>query len=104
MSSWGEVLLEVERCLYCGFCEPLCPTLHHGPHRGYGPRGRVAVIRMLAEAKLEPTPAALEAIYTCLLCRRCEAACPPGISIPDIVRKTRSLLNAGTPPRTESTG
>jgi len=95
MRAWGELLRETERCLYCGFCEPHCPTLRHGPHRGYGPRGRVTVIQLLASGAIDAAGAALEAVYTCLLCRRCEAHCPPGIGVAELVRAARALLAAG---------
>ncbi len=88
------MLREAQRCLYCGFCEPSCPTLRHGPHRGYGPRGRVTLIRLLLEGRLEATGELAASLYTCLLCRRCEQSCPSGIRVASLVRGARSLLAA----------
>ena len=93
-NPWERLLGEASRCLYCGFCEPSCPTLGHGGHRGYGPRGRVTLIRLLAEGRLEPTPAVYESLYSCLLCRRCEASCPTGIRVAWLVREARSILSS----------
>jgi len=90
-----QLLREAQRCLYCGFCEPSCPTLRHGPHRGYGPRGRVTLIRLLLEGRLEATPGMVESLYTCLLCRRCEQSCPSGVPVAALVRGARSLAAQG---------
>ncbi|MEB3860750.1 MAG: (Fe-S)-binding protein [Desulfurococcales archaeon] len=76
--------------MFCGFCEPVCPTLP-GEHRGYGPRGRVNLSLILARdgytsRELE------ESIYTCLLCGACMEVCPSKIDIVGVVRASRSLL------------
>ncbi|WP_236698145.1 (Fe-S)-binding protein [Pyrodictium occultum] len=85
---------EAEMCLYCGFCEAVCPTLSHGPHRGYGPRGRLAVAaRLLAGGRASGE--ALASIYSCLLCRACTLRCPVSIDVADIMRVVRVLYSSG---------
>ncbi len=85
---------EAAKCMYCGFCEAACPTLEHGPHRAYGPRGRVYLSRMALETgRLGGEGAA--GVYTCLLCAACVPRCPAGIDIPGLVRAVRSLVSAG---------
>ncbi|MCE4611779.1 MAG: (Fe-S)-binding protein [Desulfurococcales archaeon] len=76
--------------MYCGFCEPVCPTLPLGRHRGYGPRGRVNLARMVALDG--PTDGDYESLYTCLLCAACHTACPARIDIVGVVRAARSLI------------
>ncbi len=85
------VLEEASRCLYCGFCEALCPTRPLGPHRGFGPRGRVNIALAVARGEASFTPAVVESLYTCLLCGACELKCPARIRIVDIVRASRSI-------------
>ncbi|MET1127863.1 MAG: (Fe-S)-binding protein [Thermoproteota archaeon] len=85
---------ETSKCAYCGFCEPLCPTLSFGPHRGYGPRGRVNVVRYALEEGLL-TKEALSSLYSCILCAACVKGCPAGIDIPGVVRAARSLAHTG---------
>lgn len=86
--------VEASKCLFCGFCEPVCPTLEHGIHRGYGPRGRVyIVLNMLAHS--EATRETLAAIYSCLLCGSCVVKCPIGVDVPSIIRAARKLLGTG---------
>ncbi len=77
------------RCLGCGFCEPACPVLRHGPHRGYGPRGRVAAAAAIASGR--PTREALASVYSCLLCRACVSSCPVGLDVAWLSRAARSL-------------
>ncbi|MEB3778687.1 MAG: (Fe-S)-binding protein [Desulfurococcales archaeon] len=86
------IRLETVRCLYCGFCEPVCPTLDFGPHRGYGPRGRVNIAYMIVSEDLV-TGEGVESIYTCLVCGACNEKCPAGIDIAGVVRAVRTLLN-----------
>ncbi len=82
---------ETSKCMFCGFCEALCPTLYHGPHRGYGPRGRVNLARLIARGEASFTDSVVESMYSCLLCKACHLKCPGGIDIVGVVRATRSL-------------
>ena len=84
---------EVSKCVYCGFCEAVCPTLHAGGHRGYGPRGRINIIKKIVRDGEEPTPEALNSLYTCLLCGACDLQCPVGIRIAQAIREARPLVN-----------
>ncbi|GAB6148256.1 4Fe-4S dicluster domain-containing protein [Stetteria hydrogenophila] len=85
---------EASRCMYCGLCEPSCPTLPLGPHRGYGPRGRVYLaLAAVEEGRL--TVEGLASIYSCLLCAACTLACPAGVDVPGVVRAVRSLARTG---------
>jgi len=84
---------EVSKCVYCGFCEAVCPTLKAGSHRGHGPRGRINIIkRVLATNTVSKE--AFESIYTCLLCGACDLQCPVGIRIADAIRESRPLLRS----------
>lgn len=95
MAGLEEVLDEIRRvasaCMYCGFCEPVCPTLRHGPHRGYGPRGRVMLALRLAE-EMRASGEMTRAFYSCLLCGACRLACPAGIDAGVVSRLARAAL------------
>ncbi len=88
------ILREAEKCLYCGFCEAVCPTLPLGPHRGYGPRGRVSIAAE-AVTRGELGPEALASIYTCLTCGACTVKCPSAIPVADMVKAVRRLYASG---------
>lgn len=90
----GYLLREASRCIYCGFCEPVCPTLPPGRHRGYGPRGRVNIARMIALEGRATREDELS-IYSCLLCGACNEVCPARIDIVGVVRAARALMAGG---------
>ncbi|MEB3774819.1 MAG: (Fe-S)-binding protein [Desulfurococcales archaeon] len=77
--------------MYCGFCEPVCPTLQ-GIHRGYGPRGRVNLALMLARDGYS-SKLVEESLYTCLLCGACMEVCPARIDIVGVVRASRTVMS-----------
>ena len=89
LREWVE--REAGRCIYCGFCEPVCPTRLFG-HRGYGPRGRVNLALMVARGEAGASGEVVESLYTCLLCRACHEKCPAKIDIAGVVRGARALL------------
>jgi Fe-S oxidoreductase len=91
---------ESSKCMSCGFCEALCPTLPLGPHRAYGPRGRVRLAGIAAGGGLHSREAIM-GLYTCLLCALCVRRCPAHIDIPGLVRAARSLLMAKVSRRSE---
>ncbi len=87
-------LEEASKCLYCGFCEAVCPTLPHGPHRGYGPRGRVTIVYRLLSGK-PVTEETVASLFSCLGCRACTLRCPVSIDVAELVRVARSLYLQG---------
>ncbi len=80
--------------MYCGFCEAVCPTLPYGPHRGYGPRGRVYIARLVLGEKMA-TREALASIYSCLTCRACTLKCVVGIEVAELMKALRFLYLSG---------
>ncbi|MCE4614393.1 MAG: (Fe-S)-binding protein [Desulfurococcales archaeon] len=90
----NNILEETGKCLYCGFCEAVCPTLPFGPHRGYGPRGRVYLAREIASTG-KASGEALSSIFSCLTCGACTIKCPTRISVAGLVKKMRSLVLSG---------
>ena len=80
------------KCLYCGQCRYVCPTLRYEGWESASPRGKVKLIYGWAKGELEPTDGMIEKIYHCCGCEHCVVECPSGIDIVDLVRDARVEL------------
>lgn len=69
----------LQQCIHCGMCLPTCPTYDATKMERNGPRGRIALMRSVADGKLDVTQAFGDEMYFCLGCLACETACPAGV-------------------------
>ena len=68
----------VQQCMHCGLCLPTCPTYDATRLERHSPRGRIALMRAIADDRLAPTRTFAEEMYFCLGCLACVTACPIG--------------------------
>ncbi|CAN5576805.1 heterodisulfide reductase-related iron-sulfur binding cluster [soil metagenome] len=69
----------VQQCMHCGMCLPTCPTYDATHLERNSPRGRISLMRAIADGKMEATKTFGEEMYFCLGCLACETACPAGV-------------------------
>ena len=80
-------------CVHCGLCLPACPTYEVLNNEADSPRGRIYLMRAVAEGRLAiDSPDLPGPINRCLDCRACESACPSGVQYGGILEDMRSQL------------
>jgi glycolate oxidase iron-sulfur subunit len=90
---------DLSRCVRCGFCLQACPTFVATGLETESPRGRLYLMRALAEGVAVPTANALGHLDQCLQCRNCEAVCPSGVPYGRVMEQARArvLESKGAP-------
>jgi len=79
-------------CVHCGLCLSSCPTYRETGRETSSPRGRVYLMRGVAEGKIPLGEVVAEEAYLCLGCRACETACPSGVQYGALLEQTRAAI------------
>lgn len=94
MSSTGHLksldYSVLQQCMHCGLCLPTCPTYDATKVERNSPRGRIALMRAIADDRLEPSRAFADEMYFCLGCLACMTACPAGVNYAELFEHARA--------------
>lgn len=82
----------IRQCMHCGLCLSSCPTYAETALERNSPRGRIALIRGIAERRLPPSRTFAEEMYACLGCLACKSACPAGVDYATIFETARAEI------------
>ncbi|WP_051476702.1 FAD-binding and (Fe-S)-binding domain-containing protein [Arthrobacter sp. Br18] len=85
---------EVDRCVSCGYCEPVCPS----KDITLTPRQRIVTLRAMEQARFDGDTDLLaelekdydyESVQTCAVDGMCQTACPVDINTGSLVKRLR---------------
>lgn len=81
-------------CVHCGLCLPHCPTYQETGRESSSPRGRIYLMRGVAENRIALDDLVAGEMSFCLACRACESACPAGVRYGHLIEGMRAEIDA----------
>ncbi len=93
----GQSVDGVNQCVHCGLCLAYCPTFSELGTEMDSPRGRILLIKSLAEGRIALTDSAVRHLDLCLGCRACETACPSGVPYGQLIEAARAEIERQRP-------
>jgi glycolate oxidase iron-sulfur subunit len=87
----------VNRCVHCGLCLAYCPTFSLLGTEMDSPRGRIFLIKSLAEGRIALTDSTVQHLDLCLGCRACETVCPAGVPYGQLIEAGRAEIERQRP-------
>jgi glycolate oxidase iron-sulfur subunit len=80
----------LQQCMHCGMCLPTCPTYVETKRERNSPRGRISLMRSVADGELEVSREFADEMYYCLGCLACQTACPAGVNYAELFETARA--------------
>ncbi len=87
----------VNQCVHCGLCLAYCPTFSELGTEMDSPRGRIYLIKSLAEGRIALTDSVVEHLELCLDCRACETVCPAGVPYGRLIEAAKAEIESQRP-------
>ncbi|MGH8871507.1 MAG: (Fe-S)-binding protein [Acidimicrobiia bacterium] len=88
---------ELNACVQCGLCLPVCPTFRLTGRETASPRGRIQAMKAVHHGVLEVDGPFQGIIDFCLGCRACEPVCPGMVPYGRALEGTRAEIVAQRP-------
>ena len=89
-SKWAD-------CVHCGMCLETCPTYNVTQQEKNSPRGRVHLMKSIAEGKTTLNEQMAKPIQACIDCRACTTACPADVQVWALIEEVRGQLRQAMP-------
>jgi glycolate oxidase iron-sulfur subunit len=87
----------VNQCVHCGLCLAYCPTFAELGTEMDSPRGRIYLIKALAEGRVTLSDSVVRHLDLCLDCRACETVCPAGVPYGRLIEAARAEIERQRP-------
>ena len=91
--------VDLDSCVTCGLCLPVCPTFRLTGDETASPRGRLTAISAVARGQADVDERFDEITGFCLQCRACETVCPSLVPFGSIIESARFEAVAQVPQR-----
>jgi glycolate oxidase iron-sulfur subunit len=85
-------------CIHCGLCTASCPTYVETANENDSPRGRIYLMRAVADGRLAMGMDVRRHLALCLDCRACESACPSGVRYGTLIEPFKIAMQKSAPP------
>jgi glycolate oxidase iron-sulfur subunit len=82
----------IGKCVHCGFCLPVCPTYVLWKEEMDSPRGRIYLMKTVAEGAASINETWVSHFDACLGCMACMTACPSGVDYGKLIEATRAQI------------
>ncbi len=87
----------ISDCVHCGFCLPACPTYASWGDEMDSPRGRIDLMKGIADGAIALDDTAVSHFDACLGCMACMTACPSGVRYDVLIETTRARIETEHP-------
>ena len=88
---------ELDACVTCGLCLPVCPTFRLTGDETASPRGRLTAMTAVADGVAEVDETFDDIMGFCLQCRACEVVCPSMVPFGRAMEGARTEVAAQLP-------
>jgi len=87
----------VNQCVHCGLCLAYCPTFSELGTEMDSPRGRIFLVKSLAEGRMTMSDSTVRHLSLCLDCRACETVCPAGVPYGRLIEAAKAEIERRRP-------